>query len=765
MTADALHGGGNRIPRPLTSFVGREPDLAELRRLSAGSRLLTLTGPGGSGKTRLAIELAARVLGDFRDGGCFVALAAVRDPELVASSIAQQLGLQDSRELPLLEHLAGYLRERELLLVLDNFEQVLDAAPAVAGLLAATAKLRIVVTSRAPLRVSGEQEFPVAPMGVPPRGTDVSPSAVAATESAQLFAARAAAVEPRFTLDDDNAPAVARIVQRLDGLPLAIELAAARVKLLPPEAIVSRLEQSLSLLVGGGRDMPDRQQTLRGTIAWSYGLLSEGASRLMAGCSAFRGGMAMPVVETVCAAAVDLGLPVLDAMQELVDHSLLRQDPAHGGPRYAMLETVRQFAAERLAELPGSEGVHAAHASAFAAMAAGVERAPCWPDKHGLDQLALEHDNFRAAIDWLRVADPSAALRLAGNLTAFWSARGHFIEGRRRLAELLDLVPEQTRERVVALNGAGWLAGDQGDRRAAYGLLDASLELARSLGDRVGEGTALLYRGRAKLGAGQVAEGGRDISGALAVLTEAGDEPGAAAALFYTGVAARDAGELAAACEVLTRSAQRSAELGLPALELRAVHVLGIASVGLGDLSAARTALRRAVPALVELGDRFSILAGLYGLSGLAAESGKPRLALRLAGAAANYGEVHQVSAPMALLDNVDQWLKPARTAVGSAASRLLADGRAMTLDEAVARALADEPDDRWPVQAGSMLTRRESEVATLVVRGLSNGEIASQLFLSVRTVEAHVARIFDKLGVHTRGQLAAMAHEQGLLP
>jgi predicted ATPase/DNA-binding CsgD family transcriptional regulator len=749
--------------RPLTSFVGREQELIELRRLLASNRLLTLTGPGGSGKTRLAIELATMVVDEFPDGGHFVALAAIRDAALVPSSIAQHLGLQDSRDMPLLAHLAGFLRERKVLLVLDNFEQLLDAGSIVAGLLGETTELRIVITSRAPLRISGEQEFFVAPLRVPDPSVDTVPSDVVDYESIRLFAARAAAVAPHFVIDDDNTAAITRIVQRLDGLPLAIELAAARVKLLTPAAIMSRLEHSLGLLVGGSRDLPRRQQTLRGTIAWSYDLLSDDARRLLAVCSVFRGGIDLEIVESICATAVDVGLPVLDALQELVDQSMLRRRPEFRASRYAMLETVRQFAAERLADLPGAERVHAAHAVAFQALAERIGRPPCWPDKRTLDRLAVEHDNFRAAIDWCRDVAPAAALHLAGNLTAFWSVRGHFTEGRKRLGELLDVVGERTTEYVVAMNGAAWLAIDQGDRVAAVRLLDNSIALARELGDRVGEAWALLYRGRAMVGGNRNADGSRDVLDALDLLSTAGHAAGAASALFFTGVAAHHRGDLETACDRFERCAELCTELNLPAVGARAVQLLGITKLGLGDVAGARAAFGAALPALVDIGDRFSILVGLTGLSGLAARSGKPRLALRLSGFVDAYGEINQVSIPQPLQRSMDQWLAPARRTAGAAAAWLLADGRQLTLNDALAMALTDRPDDRWP--AGQGLTRRESEVAELVARGLTNREIAAQLYLSARTVETHVDHILTKLSLSTRTQLVARAHEEGLLP
>ena len=330
------------------------------------------------------------------------------------ASIAQCVGLQESSGRPLAERLANHVGGRRLLIVLDNFEHLLPAAVVVADLLAGARELRIVVTSRSPLRVSGEQECPVPPLALPDLRAPVSAAVVAACDSVRLFAERAAAALPGFAVTEQNAAAIAQIACRLDGLPLAIELASARVRLLPPEAILARLGHSLGLLTGGGRDLPARQQTLRSTISWSYELSSEGARRLLGACSVFRGGAGLEIIQSVCVAA-GIGEPVLDGLQELVEQNLLRRVQESRAPRYAMLETIREFAAERLAEMPEAARIRGAHAAAFLALARKAGRPLTGPEL--LQQLDLDHDNIRAAIDWYRHDDPAAALRLAGAMS------------------------------------------------------------------------------------------------------------------------------------------------------------------------------------------------------------------------------------------------------------------------------------------------------------------------------------------------------------
>jgi len=622
------------------------------------------------------------------------------------------------------------------------------------------------VTSRAPLHVSGEQEFPVPPLLLPEPASPVSAASLAGCESAQLFAARAAASVPGFTVTGENAEAIAGIVRRLDGLPLAIELAAARVKLLPPEAIVMRLADSLGLLVGGSRDVPDRQRTLRATIAWSHDLLTEPARRLLAACSVFRGGIGLDHLEAVCAGALRLGVPVLDALQELADQSLLRlASSSVAGPRYALLETVREFAAGQLGGRPECEDVRDAHATVFWDLAKDLARPPSTPGRAGLDLLELEHDNFRSALDWYREADPARALRLANRLTGFWSVRGHFSEGRRRLGDLLGRVPAEDMERVDGLNGAAWLATDQGDRAPALELLDESIRCARAVQDPVREAAGLYTRGRARQVIGDPAGGRADVERALELQTGAGDEVGLAAVLLLAGAAAYFEDDPGTAIERFERCARLSAALGLPAVEARALQLLGVTRLERGDLSAARAALTKGVPAVADIGDRFAIPVGVSALAGLAAKEGRPRAAFMLAGAAAAYEQVNQTHLPQKVRTQLDAWLAPARKKAGAAAPKLSDRGRGLTLGEAIKLGLDDQPEDAWRVGGSPALTGREREVATLVARGLRNREIAGRLFVSVRTVEVHVDRILTKLGFASRTQLAAWAHDEGLLP
>ena len=489
----------NNLPVQPTPLVGREREVAEVaeRLRSEEVRLLTLTGPGGTGKTRLALQAAADLLDEFEDGVFFVALATITDPALVDSAISQPLGVKESAEQPPEESLKVYLREKELLLLLDNFERILEGVPLVGELLGACPKLKVLATSRIPLRLYGEQEYMVPPLALPDPRVLPPVKALTQYEAVRLFVERAKAVKAVFSVSNENAPAVAEICARLDGLPLAIELAAARIRILPPQKMLERLSNRLKLLKGGARDLPTRQQTLRGTIDWSYDLLEEDEKRLFARLSVFAGGRTLEATDEICDPKGDL--EVLEVVESLLEKSLLWQEEGPGGePRFVMLETINEYAREKLEESGEAEEIKRAHAEYFLTLAEEVE-----PELKGhgqlewLERLEAEHANFRAALSWsLGGADAELGLRLAGTLWWFWHVRGHMREGRRWLEEGLAEKPcGPAGPRAKALSGLGRLVMAQGELELGTELLEESLALYRGLGDDVGAARALTFLG------------------------------------------------------------------------------------------------------------------------------------------------------------------------------------------------------------------------------------------------------------------------------
>jgi predicted ATPase/DNA-binding CsgD family transcriptional regulator len=750
------------LPRQLTSFIGRAHELRDLHELLKRSRLLTLTGPGGSGKTRLSLELAAESVSRFPDGVFYVALAPVGQPDLVLSSIAQATGLHDAGDRPLLERLCRHLGTVRALLLLDNFEHVIAAAPAVAEILRATAGLTIMVTSRSPLHVTGEQEFTVPPMQVPDQPS-ATVAAVAECESVRLFVERAQAVWPSLVLNEENADSIAKICQRLDGLPLAVELAAARIKLLPPASLLARLENALPVLVGGARDLPQRQQTLNSTMAWSYDLLGAGAKRLLAACSVFRGGIALATAETICAG---LGIEVLAGLEELVDQSLLRRIDEPGDPRFGMLEQVREYAYEQLAEMPERTRVESGHAATFLALAEAAERGLRGPDElQWLDLLEAEHQNIRAAIDWYTRHEPVDALRLAVAMFQFWRIRGHFTEGRSTLSTLLDANPGATAARIGALNGTAWLAIDQGDDEYARDLLSESIQLSQELGDRPGEAMALVFFGRSLITSARPAEAGPYIDRALRLLEGKEGQVSHATALLYAGLAAHYTGENEQACVRFDRCIEEFRAAGFRSMVARALQMLAHARLELKDIRGAREALEEALPTCLELGDRWLVPLMMAGFAEVAACTGRPQRALRLAGVAIGVCEAGQFSMPTVALGRLERWLAPARKLAGPVTTQIMAEGQQMGLAEAVRYAMANEPEDAWRGGPHGTLTRRELEVATLVAQGLTNRDIAGRLGVSVRTIDTHVDHVLTKLGFNSRTQLVAWSFECALAP
>jgi predicted ATPase/uncharacterized protein HemY len=486
----------HHLPAQTTTLIGREREIAQISALlhQPDVRLVTLTGPGGTGKTRLGIQAASELAENFPDGASFVALAAITEATLVASVIAQALGIRATGARSPAEDLKAFLRDQKVLLVLDNFEQVIDGAPLIGELLAAAPDVKVLVTSRVVLRVYGEHEFTVPPLALPDPRRLPSLEQLTQYEAVRLFIDRALLVKPNFSLTNENAPAITEICVRLDGLPLAIELVAARIKLLPPQKLREKLVSRLHAAVGGARDLPARQQTLRGALDWSYHLLGEGEQRLFARLAVFAGGCTLESAETVCNADNDLELDVLDGIDSLVSKSLLRQGAEiEGEPRFEMLETIREYAFEKLGDA-GEETTMRNRHLAFFRKFMDVVNSQSQEQLAWQDRLEVEHDNLRAALNWSKIAtaDQVTDLELAIALAPFWLTRGYYSEGQRWLEDALEKDQEAPALlRAKALFQTGQMARNQGDYKRARAHFEASLALYREVDNQRGVASVL----------------------------------------------------------------------------------------------------------------------------------------------------------------------------------------------------------------------------------------------------------------------------------
>jgi predicted ATPase/class 3 adenylate cyclase len=611
----------NNLPAQPTPLVGREDDLAALRALIAAprTRLVTLVGPGGTGKTRLALQAAAEALEQFPDGAWWVPLAAVRDPALVPQAIAAPLGVRENPGEPLETTLAAHLSDRRTLLLLDNVEQVVDVAPVIQRLLDAAPGVVVVATSREPLRLRAEREVPIAPLPLPPSGVRITADQALAYPAVRLFVERAQAVKPSFVLEERNVADVVAVCRRLDGLPLAIELAAARVRLLPPAALLARLDRRLALLTGGARDLPERQQTLRAAIAWSHDLLDPAERALFARLGVFAGGFSLEAADAVCGAAGGLPLDLLDGIDSLVQQSLLRPEPGPAGEsRFAMLQTIAEFAWERLAELPEAGALHQAHADYFLALAeeANWDDFPARDDL--LDRLEADHANVRQAIAFYEAqgaAGLGPRVRLVAALGLFWWLRGYFAEGRAVLERALAAPGEiPAADRAAAIAETAFLVEAQGDMARAAALQEEGLALYREAGDVEGEARALSALGQIARQRGDFAAARTHEQAALAAWRRVGDVAGTAGALMELGLLRQLEGDYAGAEPELEESLGLFRQVGDELGEAHALNRLGLLAVSTGRLEDAVARFEESLRLWRDLDNRQMLAADLHNL-------------------------------------------------------------------------------------------------------------------------------------------------------
>jgi predicted ATPase/class 3 adenylate cyclase/Tfp pilus assembly protein PilF len=703
----------NNLPATPAPLIGREHEVEAACALlrQAAVRLLTLTGPGGIGKTRIALQVAAALLDHFVGGVFFVALAPINDPDLVAATIAQTLGVREAAGKPLAESLMDYLQNKDMLLVLDNFEQVVEAAPLLAGMLAGCPKLKVLITSRAVLHLSGEHEFVVPPLASPDPRRLPDIEALAQYEAIRLFVERAQAVKADFALTNENALAVAEICQRLDGLPLAIELAAARSKLFAPSALLARLagtkrDSSLRLLTGGARDLPARQQTLRSAIDWSYDLLDAGEQTLFARLGVFVGGWTLEAAEAVCQFRIENEelrtdpdtFSIFEGLAALVDKSLLRQEAGvDGEPRFTMLGTIREYALERLVTREDAESSRHLHAWHYLALAEAAEPALTGPQQAlWLARLEQEHDNMRAALQWLLDrGEAETAIRLSGALGRFWYVHGHPSEGRRWLEGALAQshlhagVQLPAAVRSKALNGAGALAWMQGDYVQATTFFTESLALRRELGDKQGIASSLGNLGLVALRQGEYERAEALLTENLALYRELGHQRGIARALNNLGVVTQHQGNYDRATAFLEESMALQRGLGDKGGIASSLANLGEIARYQGDYARATALYEESLALYRELGDRNRIVDCLEGLAVVAGAKEQAARAARLFGAAEALRE--SIGMPVSPADRAsyNRNVGAVRTQMDAGIlAEAWAAGRAMSLEQVITEAL-----------------------------------------------------------------------------
>jgi len=734
--------GDHRLPVARTPLVGRERELEAVQQLlrDPAVRLVTLTGAGGSGKTRLGLELCHELLGVFRRHVFFVALGSISDPAMVPAAIAESVGIREAGGRPFTALLKEYLRDCEpatVLLLLDNMEHILAATPLVVELIESSRSLKVLVTSRSPLRVYGEYELPVPPLTLPDARQMNSLPALEENPAIRLFAQRAQAVKPEFQLTAENAPIVAEICSRVDGLPLAIELAAARVKMLPLSGILTRLQSRLQLLTAGARDLPERQQTLRNTIDWSYCLLTEAEQKLLRRLSIFWGGCTLEGAEAVCNTKEDLGADILELMTSLVDKSLLQQqqrqlDPDE--PRFRMLETIREYSLERLQHSGEESASKRAHAAYCLVLAEEGNPELSEPERAAwLTRCDIEHDDFRAALDFLfQAGDVDWGFRFCTALFRFWDMREHSAEGRARLERMIELAgAKYSRERAKAClflgaftnaqgdfpaaahfsemgrllfeelndpwgialswNSSAIMARDCGDYDTAQNNFEKSLTFWRTVGDRVSIARCLHNLGNISKIRGDHARARMALTEAMQIFEELGDDSGAAWALNQQGDVAREQGDLPGARALYERALFTFRSTGDRWGQARSLADLGIIACELGEHSAAFENFSESLDIFTRLEHRRGIARVLEGLACFAMAKGNARRALSVAAAASHLRQVVSNPLPPAEQSKLNQKLFPAWNQLGEVEGKQVwNEGYGMTMENAIRYALAE---------------------------------------------------------------------------